>query len=151
MSESKNPNNAPADGARHKVRVEESPHHQFTFETAGVNLLNRALDEFCGDTSSTALSHEPSAILWRQPTTSAIAGVGRAAQIDHARPTFGGRSFAGVLAHAARRLAIQPKLMVSPAGDQYVQEADRVAGQVMKVSAVPRPIQRSSANCCHEP
>ncbi len=39
---------------------------------------------------------------------------------------------------------IQTKLTVGPAGDQYEQEADRVAAQVMRMPSVPPPVQRQA-------
>lgn len=63
----------------------------------------------------------------------AAPGLARPADILALQRTVGNR--------AVTRL-IQTKLTVGPAGDQYEQEADRVAAQVMRMPAVPRPVQR---------
>jgi len=44
---------------------------------------------------------------------------------------------------AGRKLTIQPKLNVTPAGDQYEQEADTVAKQVVQHINQPAPAQRA--------
>jgi hypothetical protein len=54
-----------------------------------------------------------------------------------------------VSAPASRRLAVQPKLQVGPAGDQYEQEADRVAAEVLAMPAEQAepgraPVQRQA-------
>ena len=46
------------------------------------------------------------------------------------------------------RMAIQPKLNINTPGDQYEQEADRVADQIMQM---PEPtVQRKCAKCAEE-
>jgi len=97
MSESNQPKNSPADGARHKIKVEEQPRHQHTFETAGVDGLTRAPDEWMSDVPSRILSREPSALLQRTE-----AGPEGSETLGAARPRFGGRSFASLPVHAAQ-------------------------------------------------
>jgi hypothetical protein len=65
----------------------------------------------------------------------ATLGLARSADILTLQRTMGNR--------AVTRL-IQAKLTVGPAGDQYEQEADQVAEQVMRMPAVPQPAQRQA-------
>jgi len=135
LSESKQPKNSPAEDARHKINVDESPRHQHTFETMGVEVLTRAPDEWMSDAPSSILSREPSAMLQRQSSSFGTAAARPATQTDTARPTFRGRDLSGVPAHAANHPVVQPKLTVGAADDQYEREADRVADQIMTMPA----------------
>lgn len=96
MSESKQPKNSPAEGARHRLKIEEPPRHQHTFETAGVDVLTRAPDEWMSDAPSSILSRKPSAMLQRQSSSFSTAEARPATQADAARPTFGSQGFADV-------------------------------------------------------
>src|SRR5512140_2585111 len=68
-------------------------------------------------------------------SAAAAPGLARPADILALQRTLGNR--------AVTRL-IQTKLAVGPAGEQYEQEADRVAEQVMRMPADPRPVQRQA-------
>ncbi len=57
-----------------------------------------------------------------------------------------GHDFSRIPVHAGARSNIQPKLKVNAPGDQYEQEADRVADQVMKMPDPAWPTQQHSMN-----
>lgn len=139
MSETTQPKTAQADSKKTKVKAEEPPRHQFTFETAGVDWLGHALDEAAGDASSHFLDPAPSAFLRQQTSVVTKADARPTSQAAPARPAFRGRDFAAVPAQAASHPVIQPKLTVGAADDQYEQEADLVAEQVMTMSAPAQP------------
>jgi len=134
MSESKQPKTTQAEGGKARVKAEEPSRHQFTFETAGVDLLSCAPDELMSEAPSSILSHDPSAILRRQPTTPATAGAGSAAQIDHARPTFGGRSFAGVPARAASAGKRAESEALAGPGDRLQAASAQATGHIVEQS-----------------
>lgn len=62
--------------------------------------------------------------------------------IKHLQRTIGNRATIDVL---SRHTGLQAKLKLGPAGDQYEQEADRVAQQVVRQMARPQPVQRQVA------
>jgi hypothetical protein len=139
MAETKQakPKPTQTDGGKIRGKPEESSRHQFTFETVGAEQHDAIPDEATDDAPSGLLDPAPSAILRRQPSALAAAEPKPAPQNAPARPTFGGRDFAGVPTHAAGHPTVQPKLTVGPAGDRFEQEADRVAEQVL---AMPAPV-----------
>jgi hypothetical protein len=53
--------------------------------------------------------------------------------------TIGNRATIGIL---SKHTSLQAKLKLGPAGDKYEQEADRVAGQVVRQIDDPQPVQR---------
>jgi hypothetical protein len=57
----------------------------------------------------------------------------------HLQRTVGNRATIGIL---SRHTGLQAKLKLGPAGDQYEQEADCVAQQVVRQMARPQPVQR---------
>jgi hypothetical protein len=136
MSESRQPKSSQADGGKIRAKPEEPSRHQFTFETVGAEQLDAVPDEAVGDAPSRLLDPAPSAILRRQPSALTAAEVKPAPQSAPARPTFGGRDFAGVPAHTAGHPTVQPKLTVGPADDRFEQEADRMAEEVIAMPAL---------------
>jgi hypothetical protein len=62
-----------------------------------------------------------------------------AKDVLHLQRTVGNRATIGIL---SRHTGLHAKLKLGPAGDQYEQEADRVAQQVVRQMARPQPVQR---------
>ncbi|MBX3001193.1 MAG: DUF4157 domain-containing protein [Caldilineaceae bacterium] len=65
-----------------------------------------------------------------------------ATDVKHLQRTVGNRATIGIL---SKHTGLQAKLKLGPAGDQYEQEADRVASQVVRRIDDPQPVQRQTA------
>src|SRR5215471_14236892 len=65
-------------------------------------------------------------------------------QLARLHSTYGNQAVLRMLSQSAP--AIQAKLAVNKPGDEFEQEADRVADQVMRMTAVPA-VQRKCASC----
>ncbi|MBX3001192.1 MAG: DUF4157 domain-containing protein [Caldilineaceae bacterium] len=64
-----------------------------------------------------------------------------ATDVKHLQRTVGNRATIGIL---SKHTGLQAKLKLGPAGDQYEQEADRVAQQVVRQMDRPQPVQRQT-------
>jgi hypothetical protein len=142
MGESNQPKPSPADGVRHKIKIEDAPRHDHVPESAEDERLNGTPDAATNDAPSRLLNPAPSALLRRRPAPLAPPEPRSAPRSDPARPSLRGRDFSGLPAHTAGHPTVQPKLAVGPAGDRFEQEADRVAEQVM---ATPAPVAAPGA------
>ena len=73
---------------------------------------------------------------------------GARGQLAHLHSTYGNRAVLRMLSRSAP--TIQTKLAVSKPGDEFEQEADRVADQVMRMPAPAPSIQRKCSGCDEE-
>lgn len=121
-------------------RVEAPKVHQHTFDAVtnpqSASASFRGEDETSSLLTSLAselLGGESSSLLQRRPSTP---NADNGAPV----PSFTGWNFSHISAQAKRQPPLQAKLMVGPANDQYEQEADRMAEQVMSMpTAVHAP------------
>lgn len=83
-----------------------------------------------------------------QASPQPIANFSPAARFLQRKCACGGHTSGGECGQCSkqRHASLQPKLEVSEPGDAYEQEADRIAGQVMRMSAVPQLPSRSASS-----
>ncbi len=139
MRETKPPTTTTTDRQPTKAKVEKELRHQQTWVAVEADFSDPVPeDEFGAETNgfgasvtSSILQHEPSALL--QSRTSATQRFSPSPVSSLTPIPFNGKNFTHIPAHSNRSLSLQPKLTVGAAHDEYEEEADEVADQIMRL------------------